>query len=336
MRFKAYIYPFTSRNGGMVNPYIRHVVDALKERIDFVNGDAPSRSGLFDILRYLREMDLFFLNWPEEILEKKGGILQAVFFVALIRLLKLKKVKICWTFHNKESHNKNKARLKHYIRNFTAIHADYIITHASEGIDELRRFPGPVKARIRFFHHPVLPPVSLKNPDKTRWDLLIWGMVIPYKGIDLFLDFLSKEKISHLKVLVAGKIAGDAAYREKMLSYRSPQVEITDEFAAAGQLEGYIAGSKAVLFTYLGYSVLSSGALMDTLRYAPLIIGPDSGAFKDLGNEGLIVTYRDFSHLMSLLKDPGPLPDKAKIIRFAAENSWENFGNSVYNFILSE
>ena len=74
---------------------------------------------------------------------------------------------------------------------------------------------------------------------------------------------------------------------------------------------------------------------MDTLRYSPLIIGPDFGAFKDLGMDGLILTYTDYTHLKTLLNSHlQDKPDVEKIHKFIADNSWSNFGNAVYNFIF--
>jgi hypothetical protein len=96
----------------------------------------------------------------------------------------------------------------------------------------------------------------------------------------------------------------------------------------------YISQSRAVLFTYLENSILSSGALMDTLRYAPLVIGPACGAFNDLKEEGLILTYNDYAHLKVLLAAELRFkPDVNKIQQFITENSWENFGKSLGEFI---
>lgn len=330
--FRGYIYPYTAREGVIKNPYINNFMNAFEGRIEFVNRNSTSAFGLFDILKYIHKIDIFFLNWPEDILEKRGGILQMFFYVFLIHYLKFIKVKVFLTFHNKESHIKNKTWLKNFIRNFTARKSDYIIAHAREGVSMVERLFKPGNPNIRFFHHPVLPAINLMIPDRKKYDILIWGTVTPYKGIDQFLKFIQDEKLDHLKILIAGKISGKA-YRSKILSYRSQQIEIMDIFISVQQLEDLIAQSRAVLFTYLEYSILSSGALMDTLRYAPLVIGPNYGAFKDLYDEGLIRVYDDYAHLKTLLNDLDTQPDRKRIEEFIASHSWSDFGAAVYNFI---
>ena len=43
-----------------------------------------------------------------------------------------------------------------------------------------------------------------------------------------------------------------------------------------------MANSKSVLFTYAEGSVLSSGALMESLAYGLNVVAPNVGAFKDV------------------------------------------------------
>jgi beta-1,4-mannosyltransferase len=331
----AYIYPNSSRDGGMTNPYIRNFINSLEGSICFVNREHPSNSGIFDLIKYLHQIDMLFLNWPEEILEKKGGIIQSFFFMLAILYLKIRKVKIFYVFHNKESHVKNRIRLKNFLRNFTAKKSDYILTHAKEGSEIIQKLAYPRHPAILFLHHPVLPAIAGLNSKEKTHDILIWGMITPYKGIDHFLEYIRHEKLDHLKILCAGKIAGKE-YRDKILSFQSDQIEIRDKFLSADELEVSISRSRAVLFTYLEYSILSSGALMDTLRYAPLIIGPDFGAFKDLHDEGLILTYKDLPHLKILLENHlEDHPDAEKINHFISVNSWKGFGIAVIDFINS-
>lgn len=332
---RGYIYPYSGREGRMTNPYISNFIEALKGRIDIMNGDRPSNSGIFDILKYVRKINILFLNWPEEILEKKGSIFQALFFIILVYYLRLRRVKIFLTFHNKESHFSNKKRLKNWLRNFSIRKSDYIITHAKEGIPIIEKLSKNSKTRIRFFHHPILTPINVKRTKPELYDILIWGLVTPYKGIDKFLEYTRDTCPDYFKILIAGRIS-DPSYREIILSYRSSQVLIVDEFVSEELLEDYISKSRLVLFTYLESSILSSGALMDTLKYAPLIIGPNHGAFRDLQEEGLIFTFNDYAHLTELLNATNIKPDVEKIHSFVNANSWKNFGDRIYDFINSE
>jgi len=197
----------------------------------------------------------------------------------------------------------------------------------------IEKLSKPGDPRIGFFHHPVLPAIPVIPPERKKYDILIWGMVAPYKGIDQFLRFVREAQLQHLKILIAGRIS-DNAYRNEMMGYQNEQIEIRDAFISTEQLTSYIAQSRMVLFTYLKHSILSSGALMDTLRYKPVIIGPCLGAFKDLSEEGLIYTYSDYPHLKQLLQDLQYMtPDTEKMEKFISDNSWPNFGFTIYKFI---
>ncbi len=51
--------------------------------------------------------------------------------------------------------------------------------------------PGPFQKKninIRYFPHPIIP-VPQKQPSTKEIDVLIWGAITPYKGIDKFLEF---------------------------------------------------------------------------------------------------------------------------------------------------
>lgn len=330
-RFSAYIYPSEYRNDGKPNIYIRNFVESCKEYCDFVNKNLMPHAGFFDILKFRNKIDILFLNWPEEVPERKGGLLQACFYIALVWYLKFKGVVVVWTLHNKVSHVVGKAKIKHFLRKFTARNADYIITHAREGLEVIRAL-APKNNNIRFFHHPVNPVIRIKKKE-IKYDVLIWGLVSPYKGVDKFLEYLRTKNISNISVAVAGKIEG-AAYREKILAFQNEHTFIFDRFVTNDELQELISESRLVLFTYLNYSILSSGALMDTIRYMPLIAGPACGAFNDLREEGLIYTYHDFDELLQILQNQQPVaPESLKFEHFINMNSWLVFGSRLFEFI---
>jgi beta-1,4-mannosyltransferase len=203
---KAYIYPNTSRNGGLTNPYIFNFIDSLEGKINFVNRNKPSESGIFDLLKYINKIHFLFLNWPEDIPDKKAGFIQTLLLLACINYLKFRKVKIVYTLHNKESHNKAKSILKKYLRKFIIRKADLILTHAREGIEIVRKISNNPNQKIAFINHPVLSKIDIKPDVEKKYDVLIWGTVEPYKGIDKFISFVNEHQLYDIKILIAGRI----------------------------------------------------------------------------------------------------------------------------------
>ncbi len=334
-RLRAYMYPLTSRGGVMVNPYINHFIEALDDKFEFINRLKPADSGVFDLLKYFNRIDYIFLNWPEEIPGKKGGVVQSIFLILLLNYFKIRKIKIVWTLHNRESHYDVRMKLKSYIYKYVAKKADFIITHSGEGVSYAKTLTEHQKKEILFFHHPVPAPVDIPSLRPKKYDVLIWGTVAPYKGVDSFLEYMHEHKIDDLQILIVGKIVRDYL-KEKLFSFRSKRTDIIDDYLSHEELAKYIVQSRVVLFTYNPSSVLSSGALMDTLVFAPIILGPDFGAFKDLREEGLIYTYTDFKDLFEKIHNLIENKENkiSSIQSFCEKNSWSNFGKALSEALL--
>ncbi len=333
---RAYIYPSPVMKGDMINPYIENFVNSLEDNYVFLNRNAPSTSrGLFDMLNYINKVDIVFLNWPEEVPERKGGLIQTVFYICLIFYLRLRKVAVFWTLHNKESHVRKHIRTKKFLHRFTARNADYILTHSREGLSVLSGLIKPATPRVLFIHHPVSNPINIAYCENRIYDVLIWGTIAPYKGIEQFLQYVKSAGLGHLKILIAGKIS-DKKLQDVLFSYQTNNISFLNRFIASEEMETLFSQSKAILFTYLEYSILSSGALMDSLRYSSLIIGPHFGAFKDLKEEGLILTYNNYEQLNTILRNElANKPNVIKMQEFIKQNTWANFGKQVSAFIGS-
>jgi glycosyltransferase involved in cell wall biosynthesis len=216
-------------------------------------------------------------------------------------------------------------------------HSDYIITHSHEGIEFVHSLNGnPKKPPVLYIPHPIKPNL-IKSNETPKYDLIIWGNIVPYKGIDLFLDYLKKHGLlEKYNILIAGKIA-DSEYEKKLRNYQSKSISIVNQFIDSKKLKNFIKASNIILFTYREEYVLSSGALTDSVAYGKKVIGPDIGAFRDLKEAGLIYTYKNFSDLTDLIdkllnqKDPA---NSATLEKFFKENNWPNYGKTLHNWIV--
>ena len=116
------------------------------------------------------------------------------------------------------------------------------------------------------------------------------------------------------------------------------KVELIDGFVEKEKLIDLVQDSKIALFTYHSDSILSSGALMDSMTYGATIVGPAVGAFKDLQELGLIETYTDFNSLLSVVDQELEATDEKlarqkKLSGFIAENSWDQFAHALLKLI---
>ncbi len=333
---KAYIYPITARlKSGSYNPYIDNFIGSAGKYIEFLNKDHPSNTGIFNIVKYLRKADYIFLNWIVDITDKKGGYFQFLFIIMIIFLKRLLKIKIVYVLHNKISHDKKNYGLKKFLFRDMIRNADYILTHAREGLNEVERNDKKSLKKARFYAHPLKSDI-LTFDDEPQFDILIWGSILPYKNIDTFLEFLHETGQSDkYKIQIVGK-ASSQDYFGELSKFQNSNISITNDYISFERLKELIKLTKVIVFTYSNESVLSSGALMDSISFGAKVIGPDTGAFKDLAGEGIVETYRDFEDLVikidrSLSKNISI--DKVKIQAFIEDNSWEKFAERLNNWI---
>lgn len=334
----SYIYPLSSRdsNLGLYNPYIDDFIKSLSKFLNFVNYEQPTKIGIFDILRLIFKLDYIFFNWIEKLPENKGGKIQTMFLIMMLPIFRMFKIKIIWTMHNKLSHSLEHEFWKKVVFKKMLKYSDIILTHSSEGITYGKNIvPGSAK-KINFFHHPLKDRRLSKKLSK-EYDLLVWGTISPYKGIDKFLEYIRQNKLDQkYRILIVGKITS-VEYQNKLDQYNSENILIQNRFIEDELLQELIAKSKHVLFTYSQASILSSGVLMDSLGYGANIIGPNTGAFADLAKEKIINAYNDFPEMFKIideqLMDTSKTIPEEKLNKFLADNTWNKFAKNISHLI---
>jgi beta-1,4-mannosyltransferase len=337
--YRAYIYPNSARrSGGSANPYLKNFVSSLSNRVEFLNKNNKSSVGILDLLRYLGRIEFLFLHWIEDVPEKKGGYIQSLLLLLMMFWIGRSGFKIVWTMHNKVSHSRKHFFMKKRLFKALLRKSDLIITHSSEGACyACESEPSVDGQKILVFTHPIVP--KERNPSRQKeYDILIWGTLAPYKGVHNFLSFLEENRISEkYRIKIIGRCSSDD-YCEVLSRKKSQYVSIEDRFVEHSELDELMASTRCVLFTYSGESVLSSGALMDSLACRTNIIGPDVGAFRDAALAGVIKTYKSFDEIPEIINS---LPDKCQedlarhINEFINAHTWEKFGEAVISKLSS-
>jgi glycosyltransferase involved in cell wall biosynthesis len=332
----VYFYPITTKANKITgNPYTDNFIESLRKYFTILNYTDASSIGILKTWKYLFKIDVLLVNWIEDLPDKKGGYIQSFYFFLLIFFLKIRKKKLVWILHNKFSHYPVNYRLKKQLFRFLIKQADLIVTHASEGVSFARSFSKRKSINIHYFPHPIIP-VPQKQPADKEIDVLIWGAITPYKGIDQFLKFLSD---NHLQTAYCIKIAGkipSPAYEAELMKYKSETIQIEDSYIDREKLEDYIHKSKVVLFTYSSDSILSSGALIDTLALGATILGPNKGNFIDLNAKGMISVYNDYQELadkLGKLIQSNTCLSRQTLDNYYEETSWERFASELNKWL---
>lgn len=330
MKIPAYLFPRTSRGTNTTNnPYLQNFIRSVSGKIIFLNEKKPTNKGIFNLVFYLHKIDYLFLNWIEDLPDKKFGFLQFLFFYLILIFKKPLGVKIVWTLHNKISHSPKNRITKKMLFFSLLKRSDIILTHAREGTELVEQLYPLSSKKVFYFPHPIIPLSDKKIVTPKKYDILIWGSIAPYKGIQDFLGFLTKEgQEARFRLLVVGKAVSDSFYKQ-LKKYENDHIIIRNEFVTKEELATLINESKIVLFTYSGESVLSSGALIDSIAHYACIVGPNVGAFKEMAEIGIISAFNDFDELLDILNDFDSDPcitRDERISDFIKNHTWEKFG----------
>lgn len=323
-KLRIYVYPDRSYSlKPDTNPYVKDLANALEASSVVVVHSKTAWLGVIDIFLHLRRTDAVVFNWIEEVANRTMGYVQAIALVFLLPILKVTGVKIIWTVHNKISHNTRNRWISNHFRRTLVRQADIVVAHAKESLQAInaplvRHYPHPFK------DIPTGPLFALS----FQYDILIWGTIQPYKGIREFLEYVHEKGHTNLRICVQGKCP-DIAYSQSLKNLETDSIQIVNRFTDDDELKRLFAQARIIVFTYRSESVLSSGALIESLTNYKTVIGPDFGNFRDCAQEGLSYTYTDFDDLIRLVTDLVthrlPLISEEKIDAFMRQHSWDAY-----------
>lgn len=327
---KIYFYPkIILKESDTQNSYARDLELAIAAHHEVVNKVENSK-GVLDFFKYLSKADVYLFSWIEDIPRRKHGKLQVVFFTCFILLRRLFGAKIIWVLHNKYSHNMAKNRWTDYMFKTMMKNADLILTHSNEGIEFVKSNYPKYADKVKYEIHPIKEKLTNKVTEK-KFDFFFWGTIHPYKNVTEFLKFIKKQgEISSKKILIVGFCA-DENYRNELISLLDNNITFENKFYEMDEIANFAAQSKFTLFTYSADSVLSSGALMDTIRMNTEIIGPNHGAFKDLASLPILHVYETYEDILKIFENSNlnEHSDNQQINRFFIENSWVSFADKL-------
>ncbi len=307
------------------SPYIYNMASGFLNDFSIVNYGKVTKGGVLDIGRYIFKVDVLFFNWIEN-----TSKLQIPVFLFFFILAKAMNKKIAWTHHNIHPHkSKNGEGL--FLMKYLVKNVDYIIIHTSESYKLLEKSEND--NRVLYYFHPFFTKelgIGL-NERKKNSDLLIWGNVRKSKGIEVFLDYLvSKNILYKFKIKIVGKFQSEAYYLDFIKRFEAPNIVIENKFIDDIELDELHGEAKYVFFPYTGSSVLNSGALIKSLPKGVPIIGPNVGAFKELGDRKIIHIYNNFDDVIDLIENEDKIKiDSVAVRELVSKNTWIGFSEFI-------
>ena len=334
--FSIYVAPSAKRGTGYPNRYFYRLKQALSEHFRVLEADNKPclMQGTALVFNSLRA-DVFLLSFVETIAFHKLAWIQQWMALAALRIMKIRRRKIFFIFHNPRPH-KGETPISRRLTDAQLRQADVVIAHSQEAatvarlrLAVLAEDPG----KVCYIAHPVTPFTGQAAPAVAPFDILIWGDILPYKGV---LEFVREPALaeSGLRVRIIGRCADPVYARELEVSLPAG-VSFENRRAPFEELASLSKAARYVLFPYLPGSVSSSGVLMDTLALGGTPVGPAIGAFSDLAEEGLCLTYSSVEELFVILSGKqGIDPDRRTA--FIRKHSWEAFAKTIWQLASAE
>lgn len=177
------------------------------------------------------------------------------------------------------------------------------VVQSSASADELRTVvPG---ARVEMCPHPVfqdIPPATRPLPRRARIELLFFGLVRSYKGLDVLADAMSRLGDEDVFLTVAGEWwMKDDALRERLLA--SGRVEILDRYIPLDEAAALFERADAVVLPYREAS--GSGVIPFAYRLGRPVIASRAGGLPDAvedGVSGMLVPVGDAAALAAAVR----------------------------------
>ena len=328
---KLFVYP-QHKEKQIANPYTNNMEKALGTQFDLVHPEYPIRLPQpFRFFLNSTKADVYVLNWIESANEGvRLPLLWGMMAWLALKIIILRKSKIVWIFHNIHPHG-GETMWSKKIKKELFKKATIIVSHSKEAAEFARH---NAICPVYFKNHPV------KFVEYAEWhgevydcDYYIWGNIFPYKGV---LEFVSNPlcKSSGRRILVVGK-CDDEQLAKEIEQYSCKNVVFENRCACFDEVSAQCKKAKYVLFPYVGESVSSSGALMDTLLMGGTPVGPNRGAFADLSEQGCCLTYENIDEVFSLPIREGAVVKlhKDNVESFLRENSWNSFAKWLDDWI---
>ena len=334
--FSIYVAPSAKRGTGYPNRYFYRLKQALSEHFRVLEADNRPclMQGTALVFNSLRA-DVFLLSFVETIAFHKLAWIQQWMALAALRIMKIRRRKIFFIFHNPRPH-KGETPISRRLTDAQLRQADVVIAHSQEAatvarlrLAVLAEDPG----KVCYIAHPVTPFSGQAAPAVAPFDILIWGDILPYKGV---LEFVREPALaeSGLRVRIIGR-CDDPAYARELEVSLPAGVSFENRRAPFEELASLSKAARYVLFPYLPGSVSSSGVLMDTLALGGTPVGPAIGAFSDLAEEGLCLTYSSVEELFVILSGKQGI-DPARRTAFIRNHSWEAFAKTISQLVSAE
>jgi len=245
----------------------------------------------------LKNADIWHIHWPESEANRPNillAIIGSIRVLLAIVLCRLYGVKIVWTVHNIEPHEKTRKFLKGLVSRAVrhCVSALIFLSHSSHR-DSERVFGDTSKIPCRIIphgHYRDVYPKEINRVDaRLRLGLdeqgtvmLFFGQIRPYKNVPQLIKAFARLENDELRLVVAGSTGNCTELSSLIgeLSNKDRRVIFVDVFLSDEQLALWICAADLVVLPFR--DITNSGSVFLALSYGRRILASNKGAMAEI------------------------------------------------------
>ena len=246
---------------------------------------------LYDFKKF-RSVEIFHLNWFENV---NGS------FDFIKKLLKLSYPiaagkKIVWTMHNKMPHSKNVPKLQRFLLRLLKRRAAAIVIHSNLSKELLFKESPRFAEKAIYLPHPHY--FGAYGTGRIGFDLsdqplqlLFFGVIKPYKNIEILIDVVQEFDAKEIELTIAGKCYDQEYENALKQKIHQPNIRINFQFLDDEQLIDTIERHELLVLPYDLRSSLNSGTVILAFSYGRSVICPQIGTILDVEAQEQVLAY---------------------------------------------
>lgn len=256
-------------------------------------------------------------------------------FFVMMSVIRRRGIRIAMICHNLVDHDAS--AWKRFVSSVLLGRADAYLVHSSQHVEALcKRWP-----RKPIVHHPIpiyshYPEPKGSLPPRGRLELLFFGFIRPYKGLDVLLDAVAALGRDDIYLTVVGEYWGDSTQLRTSVA-NAPNIELHLRYMDDVEAAEYFARADFVVLPYR--SATGSAVASVAFHYDKPIIASATGGLIDViidGQTGVLVPAGDASALAAAIASvdrTSALAMSAHITTFKQSFNWASLCKQLMSLV---
>lgn len=231
---------------------------------------------------FLGRYDVLHVHWPDALLKAPTPmrrLLKYLQFRALLQLNRIRGVRQVWTVHNLTPHEDGGGLRARALEAWERSCTDHVFL--SQAAADMGK-----SAQATVIKHgdyrDVREAHSEREVPSVAGELLLFGLLRPYKGIETLIDAVRGQSALHLRIL--GR-AEPSSYSDALLQHAGQPDGVELSFGRVDDAELVEAITRAEVVVLPYQKIYNSGAALMALTLGRPIIVTDSGTMRELRDE---------------------------------------------------